>query len=348
MKKILFYILILITLLSINTKVDAQANTQTPCAANHVRFENKCIPNSTYILLAPLPCDVATSGPGCVNGKLVTYDPTGGPDGKQNILGTYVNTMLRIFIGICAVLAMIMIILGGLEYMTSEVISSKEAGKEKITGAVLGLMLALGSWALLNTINPKLLDTGTESLKNVTVEVSIDEVNFARTEQTVASAGTTYARSGVGSTGVADFINNRLSKGENLRAIKVDTKNNRAYFYVGQPGDWSKFVSVPINVGYNGVAQSGEATAGDGKTPIGITTISSDRRISNNNTATTVANGKYNVGPAFINIGTNRGIGFHGSANNQLGTTNGCIRMKNDDLLVLAPYMRSGVQVIIE
>ncbi len=174
MKKILFYILILITLLSINTKVDAQTNTQTPCAANHVRFENKCIPNSTYILLAPLPCDVATSGPNCVGGKLTTYDPTGGPDGKQNILGTYINTMLRIFIGICAVLAMIMIILGGLEYMTSEVISSKEAGKEKITGAVLGLMLALGSWALLNTINPKLLDTGTESLENVTVVVDLE------------------------------------------------------------------------------------------------------------------------------------------------------------------------------
>ncbi len=67
--------------------------------------------------------------------------------------------MFRIFIGICAVLAIAMIVLGGVEYMTSELVSSKESGKHKITGALLGLLLALGSYAILNTINPDLLNS---------------------------------------------------------------------------------------------------------------------------------------------------------------------------------------------
>jgi hypothetical protein len=47
--------------------------------------------------------------------------------------------------------------MGGIEYMTSELVSSKEAGKERIRDALFGLLLALGAWTLLYTINPDLL-----------------------------------------------------------------------------------------------------------------------------------------------------------------------------------------------
>ena len=52
-----------------------------------------------------------------------------------------------------------MIVMGGLEYMTSELISSKEEGKKKILGAIFGLVLALGAYILLFTINPDLLNS---------------------------------------------------------------------------------------------------------------------------------------------------------------------------------------------
>lgn len=71
--------------------------------------------------------------------------------------GKYINVLIKLFIGIAAVLAMVMIIIGGIQYMTSDLISSKEAGKKMILNAVLGLILALGSWAILNTLNPQLL-----------------------------------------------------------------------------------------------------------------------------------------------------------------------------------------------
>lgn len=112
-------------------------NTPTPAPANTI-----------YELLTPLPCESGDAG--CVGGQLKTFDTTGG-------LSKYLNLMIKIFIGICAVLAVVMIVMGGLEYMTSELVHSKEAGKDRIMHAILGLLIALGAFALLNTINPDLL-----------------------------------------------------------------------------------------------------------------------------------------------------------------------------------------------
>ena len=96
----------------------------------------------TYTLLAPLP------GMGNNN----TFNPA-----TTGALGNYLNIMLKLFIGICAVLAVIMMVLGGIEYMTSELPGMKEAGKSRITNAIFGLVLALLAWTLLYTINPNLL-----------------------------------------------------------------------------------------------------------------------------------------------------------------------------------------------
>ncbi len=107
----------------------------------------------SYTLLAPLPQLPAT------------LDVTG-----TTALGNYLNIMIKIFIGICAVLAVIMILMGGIEYMSSELISSKEHGKESIRNAIFGLILALGAWLLLNTINPNLLKTDFSSLGSVAAD----------------------------------------------------------------------------------------------------------------------------------------------------------------------------------
>ncbi|MBI3888341.1 hypothetical protein HY311_00940 [Candidatus Nomurabacteria bacterium] len=123
-----------------------------------------------YVLLAPLPCATPGVG-GCdENGKLTTFDPTG-----PNKIGGYLNVMIRIFIGLCAVLAVVMIVIGGIEYMTTELISGKEAGKERITHAIFGLLLALGAWTLLYQINPDILGTELNSLAPVTVDVAVND-----------------------------------------------------------------------------------------------------------------------------------------------------------------------------
>jgi len=102
---------------------------------------------SNYHLLAPIN----------IPGGITDFDPS--DPNKPNALGEYLNLMLKIFIGLCAVLAVVMIVMGGIEYMTTELVHTKEAGKERITNALLGLLIALGAYALLNTINPDLLKT---------------------------------------------------------------------------------------------------------------------------------------------------------------------------------------------
>ena len=97
-----------------------------------------------YTLLAPF-------------GDFKDIDTLEDPKTNPCPLGKYLNTMIKIFLGICAVLAMVMIVMGGIEYMTTELISSKEEGKSRITNALLGLLIALGSYLILNTINPDLL-----------------------------------------------------------------------------------------------------------------------------------------------------------------------------------------------
>ena len=175
-KKILVLGLILFTLFGLfssGIKVNAthvpgicidplSTNPQAPtepdaCAAAGFTWEGGTkSADTSYHLLEPIPC-YGTEQDGCVNGQLVSFDPT--TDTGNNKLGTYLNIIIRLFIGLCAVAAVVMIIIAGIQYSTSELISDKGAAKEKIQGAVLGLLLALGSWTILYTINPDLLNT---------------------------------------------------------------------------------------------------------------------------------------------------------------------------------------------
>ena len=266
------------------------------------------------------------------------------PTGDSSAFSGYLNMMIKLFIGICAVLAVIMIVVGGIEYMTSELISSKEAGKERIRNAIFGLLLALGAWTLLNAINPNLLDSSLKNLTSVTVTVTADQANFAATEQTTASVGTGYKLSGTPSSGVTDFANNSCSS---LSKVTVNTATKQASFC-----SRSSCVSVPVNLGYKGVAEVGQAKSGDSKTPKGTFTTSGDIRLGNSGNAV-ISNNGYNLGAAFVNIGAkdssgnDRGIGFHGNEQDTLGTTNGCIRMSNDDLTLLAPCIKTGTTISI-
>jgi succinate dehydrogenase/fumarate reductase cytochrome b subunit len=75
-------------------------------------------------------------------------------------LGSYLGQVFNFGIAIAVTLALIMIIWGGIMYMTTDSWSGKEEGKTKITNALWGLGLALVSWLLLWTINPNLVNFG--------------------------------------------------------------------------------------------------------------------------------------------------------------------------------------------
>ena len=125
---------------------------------NILPAEPKVNTDTTYTPLAPLP------------GFPEEFDTLPSKT-NQCPFGNYLNIMIKLVIGIAAVLAMVMIVMGGIEYMTSDLISSKEAGKDTIKNALLGLFIALGAYLILNTINPKLLSACLDNLPEAVIEI---------------------------------------------------------------------------------------------------------------------------------------------------------------------------------
>ncbi len=97
-----------------------------------------------YTPLAPLPGIGGTSTTGQA------------PNTSVDIV-SYAQGVFRFAIGLAAALAVIMITIGGFEYIGSDVITSKEEGRKKITQALQGLFLVMGAWLILYTINPELV-----------------------------------------------------------------------------------------------------------------------------------------------------------------------------------------------
>lgn len=130
-----------------------------------VSFDPKAIgvaQNKTvYQLLAPLP------GITCMDWS---GNNTSGCIG--NNVGDYLNIVFKLAIGICAALAVIMLIINGITYMGDESIFAKTEAKSKMFSAVLGLLIALGSWALLNTISPALTGKGGVNISTANVTIT--------------------------------------------------------------------------------------------------------------------------------------------------------------------------------
>lgn len=80
------------------------------------------------------------------------------PSGTTEISGPaqYIKTIYGFGLSFGALLAMAMVVIGAVQYTISEAIPSKEDAKERITSAVLGLVLLLSAYIILNTINPVL------------------------------------------------------------------------------------------------------------------------------------------------------------------------------------------------
>jgi hypothetical protein len=89
-------------------------------------------------------------------------------DGKLGIadLPNFLSKVFDFGIALAAALAVIMIAIGGIEYMTTDSWFGKEDGKKKVNDALMGLGLALISWLILWTINPCLVDFTNASCAN--------------------------------------------------------------------------------------------------------------------------------------------------------------------------------------
>lgn len=82
-----------------------------------------------------------------------------GGDVKQVTSFTdYANKAFSVLLAVAIALAILMIVIGGFEYVTSATAGGKGEGGKKIRDALTGLAIILLSWLALYTINPKLVE----------------------------------------------------------------------------------------------------------------------------------------------------------------------------------------------
>src|SRR3989338_3221258 len=141
-----------------------------------------------YTTLAPLPG--------------TTQDCVTDSDGKINCatdIQTYLPGVFNLAIGIAGVLAVLMIIIGGVQYITTDAIQGKSEGKERIQNALWGLVLVLVSWILLYTINPKLtvFNLNIEKSTSVTEEDTSDNPYINTGESTTGLKQPSNSSSGI-------------------------------------------------------------------------------------------------------------------------------------------------------
>lgn len=106
---------------------------------------------NTYTLLEPLPC-VPTSNNPCTPGTLIT----------KFTINNFIEYVFKFSIALAVLLATIMVIVGGFQYMTSAIPSVKKDGKEKFGNAAAGLAGILLSYLILQTIDPRLVQIASE------------------------------------------------------------------------------------------------------------------------------------------------------------------------------------------
>jgi hypothetical protein len=72
-------------------------------------------------------------------------------------VGDFIAQIYKVGVAVAVFLSVLMIILGGAEYVTSVIPAVKTDGKTKIQNALVGLLIALGSYMILYTIDPNLV-----------------------------------------------------------------------------------------------------------------------------------------------------------------------------------------------
>lgn len=99
--------------------------------------------------LAPVSYAACSSAKDCVSAGL---NATGGTSSKTNI-NDVIKTVVDVLLFVISAISVIMIIIGGIKYTTSQGDSSAvKSAKDTILYAVIGLMVAIFAFAIVNFV----------------------------------------------------------------------------------------------------------------------------------------------------------------------------------------------------
>ena len=117
--------------------------------------------------------------PGDLNPALSQHPPglqftpntlEGGRTVNSSHVGQYIATMYRYAVGIVAIVAIVMTVYGGFRYLIGASMGDIAAGKKIIQDAIAGLMIALGAYLILQTVNPMITGFQSTRLSVITSE----------------------------------------------------------------------------------------------------------------------------------------------------------------------------------
>jgi len=197
MKKI-FLLLIICCLFSTTTIVLAQGTQGTE-----------------YNLLTPLPNVETTPGSG------------------KATASSYIKGIFQLIIAVAGLLAVIMIIFGGIKYMSTDAFSGKSEARATIEHAIWGLLLAMSAWLILNTINPNLV--------NFNLNVPTQQIS------TIPTPGTSGATLPWYPLSPADLTQDQTMRTSLSQNVPPVTVNNSPCTTPGVTSGCTNIVGLPLN-----------------------------------------------------------------------------------------------------
>ncbi len=103
----------------------------------------------------------------------------------------YIINLYQFMVGVSGIVAVAMIVTGGIFITISGSVDKKSEGKDMITSALFGMALLLGSWLILSTVNTRLVENLDIPGVNPLAATSTNSVNintgFACPEAALAS-----------------------------------------------------------------------------------------------------------------------------------------------------------------
>ncbi|MEK7512829.1 MAG: pilin [Patescibacteria group bacterium] len=95
---------------------------------------------------------------------------------------TFIEQLYQFGLGVAGILAVAMIVVGGIYYSLSGAVDKRSEGKDMILSALLGVVLLLGSYVLLNTINPRLVNLALPAPSGTTSTLALTDEEFCTPE----------------------------------------------------------------------------------------------------------------------------------------------------------------------
>lgn len=103
--------------------------------------------------------------------QLLEPSLVGGESQSLNLID-YLKLIYRTVLMVVVVISILMVAIGGVEYIFSQVPGAKTEGKQRITNAIIGLLIGLSSYLILYTIDPSFVKFNLTNLKPVHIDAS--------------------------------------------------------------------------------------------------------------------------------------------------------------------------------